>query len=113
MFIARKVVPALCLAVSMSGLAVYAASTTPPTSAEAPGPGGHHDLGPLRATGRRWPGLPARVGFRDRLVDHFCADAFAGVERAQRLEQRHLWPLVHPVRAAQIIKSFTQTNKRR
>ncbi len=40
MFTVRKVVPALCLAVSMSGLAVYAASTTPPT--EAPGPGGHH-----------------------------------------------------------------------
>jgi len=42
MFTVRKVVPALCLAVSMSGLAVYAASTTPPTSTEAPGPGGHH-----------------------------------------------------------------------
>jgi periplasmic protein CpxP/Spy len=42
MFTVRKVVPALCLAVSMSGLAVYAASTTPPTSSEAPGPGGHH-----------------------------------------------------------------------
>jgi Spy/CpxP family protein refolding chaperone len=46
MFTARKVVPALCLAVSMSGLAVYAASTTPsttpPTSTEGPGPGGHH-----------------------------------------------------------------------
>jgi Spy/CpxP family protein refolding chaperone len=26
----------------MSGLAVYAASTTPETSTEAPGPGGHH-----------------------------------------------------------------------
>jgi Spy/CpxP family protein refolding chaperone len=42
MFTARKVVPALLLAVSMSGLAVYAASTTPPPSAEGPGPGGHH-----------------------------------------------------------------------
>jgi len=42
MFIARKVVPALLLAVSMSGLAVYADSTTPPPSAEGPGPGGHH-----------------------------------------------------------------------
>jgi periplasmic protein CpxP/Spy len=40
MFTVRKVVPAVCLALSMSGLAVYAASTTPPT--EAPGPGGHH-----------------------------------------------------------------------
>ena len=28
MFTVRKVVPALCLAVSMSGLAVYAATTT-------------------------------------------------------------------------------------
>jgi protein CpxP len=39
MFTVRKVVPALCLAVSMSGLAVLAsatAGTTPPT------PGGHH-----------------------------------------------------------------------
>ncbi len=44
MFTARKVVPALLLAVSMSGLAVYSASATP-TSAEGPGPGGHH-----------WPG---------------------------------------------------------
>jgi len=35
MFTVRKVVPALCLAVSMSGLAVYAATTTAPT-------GGHH-----------------------------------------------------------------------
>lgn len=42
MFTVRKVVPALCLAVSMSGLAVYAASTTPPASTEAPGPGAHH-----------------------------------------------------------------------
>jgi periplasmic protein CpxP/Spy len=42
MFTVRKVVPALCLAVSMSGLAVYAASTTPPASTAAPGPGGHH-----------------------------------------------------------------------
>jgi Spy/CpxP family protein refolding chaperone len=41
MFTARKVVPALCLAVSMSGLAVYAASNTPASTA-APGPGGHH-----------------------------------------------------------------------
>jgi periplasmic protein CpxP/Spy len=41
MFTVRKVVPALCLAVSMSGLAVYAATTTP-ASTEAPGPGGHH-----------------------------------------------------------------------
>jgi periplasmic protein CpxP/Spy len=40
MFTVRKVVPALCLAVSMSGLAVYAATTTTPTA--APGPGGHH-----------------------------------------------------------------------
>ena len=39
MFTVRKVVPALCLAVSMSGLAVYAASTTPPSSE---GPGGQH-----------------------------------------------------------------------
>jgi len=43
MFTVRKVVPALCLAVSMSGLAVYAASTTagttpPPTQDQ----GGHH-----------------------------------------------------------------------
>jgi protein CpxP len=42
MFTVRKVIPALCLAVSMSGLAVYAAGTTPPTAAEGPGPGGHH-----------------------------------------------------------------------
>jgi Spy/CpxP family protein refolding chaperone len=42
MFTVRKVVPALCLAVSMSGLAVYAASTTTPASTTAPGPGGHH-----------------------------------------------------------------------
>src|ERR1700761_3869943 len=42
MFTVRKVVPAVCLALSMSGLAVYAASTTPPPSTEAPGPGGHH-----------------------------------------------------------------------
>ena len=41
MFTVRKVVPALCLAVSLSGLAVYAATTTP-ASTEAPGPGGHH-----------------------------------------------------------------------
>ncbi len=41
MFIVRKVVPAVCLAVSMSGLAVYAATTTP-ASTEAPGPDGHH-----------------------------------------------------------------------
>jgi Spy/CpxP family protein refolding chaperone len=41
MFTVRKVVPALCLAVSMSGLAVYAATTTPASTA-APGPGGHH-----------------------------------------------------------------------
>ena len=39
MFTVRKVVPALCLAVSMSGLAVYAADTTPPP---AQGSGGHH-----------------------------------------------------------------------
>jgi periplasmic protein CpxP/Spy len=39
MFTVRKVVPALCLAVSMSALAVYAADTTPPP---AQGPGGHH-----------------------------------------------------------------------
>ncbi|MGA2398656.1 MAG: Spy/CpxP family protein refolding chaperone [Steroidobacteraceae bacterium] len=43
MFTVRKVVPALCLAVSMSGLAVYVASatasTTPPPAA---GPAGHH-----------------------------------------------------------------------
>ena len=39
MFIRRKVVPALCLAVSMSGLAVYAASTTTPPGE---GPSGHH-----------------------------------------------------------------------
>jgi protein CpxP len=39
MFTVRKVVPALCLAVSMSALAVYAADTTPPP---APGAGGHH-----------------------------------------------------------------------
>jgi periplasmic protein CpxP/Spy len=43
MFTVRKVVPALCLAVSMSGLAVYVASATagttePPTQ----GSGGHH-----------------------------------------------------------------------
>ena len=43
MFTVRKVVPALCLAVSMSGLAVYAADTTPP-STEAPA--GHHWHGP-------------------------------------------------------------------
>ena len=41
MFTVRKVVPALCLAVSLSGVAVYAATTTP-SSTEAPGPGGHH-----------------------------------------------------------------------
>ena len=41
MFTVRKVVPALCLAVSMSGLAVYAATTTN-TPTAAPGPGGHH-----------------------------------------------------------------------
>jgi Spy/CpxP family protein refolding chaperone len=41
MFTARKFVPALCLAVSMSGLAVYAATNTPASNA-APGPGGHH-----------------------------------------------------------------------
>ena len=40
MFTARKVIPALCLAVSMSGPAVYAATTTP--AAEGPGYGGHH-----------------------------------------------------------------------
>jgi periplasmic protein CpxP/Spy len=50
MFTVRKVVPALCLAVSMSGLAVYAASTTP---APTPGPGaqhwrGHHHGGFMR-----------------------------------------------------------------
>jgi Spy/CpxP family protein refolding chaperone len=39
MFTARKVVPALCLAVSMSGLAVYAA-TPMPSSTEAPAAGG-------------------------------------------------------------------------
>jgi protein CpxP len=39
MFTVRKVVPALCLAVSMSGLAVYAATTTPPSTQ---GSGGHH-----------------------------------------------------------------------
>jgi Spy/CpxP family protein refolding chaperone len=43
MFTVRKVVPALCLAVSMSALAVYVASAaadiTPPP---AEGPGGHH-----------------------------------------------------------------------
>jgi periplasmic protein CpxP/Spy len=38
MFTVRKVVPALCLAVSMSALAVYAADTTPPPAAT----GGHH-----------------------------------------------------------------------
>ena len=42
MFTVRKVVPALCLAVSMSGLAVYAATTTPAASTEGPGYGGHH-----------------------------------------------------------------------
>jgi Spy/CpxP family protein refolding chaperone len=41
MFTVRKVVPAVCLAVSMSGLAVYAASTTTPATTTAPGPGGH------------------------------------------------------------------------
>jgi periplasmic protein CpxP/Spy len=47
MFTVRKIVPALCLAVSLSGVAVYAATTTSP-STEAPGPGranhwhGHH-----------------------------------------------------------------------
>jgi len=40
MFTARKIVPALCLAVSMSGLAVYAATTTPATTGT--GFGGHH-----------------------------------------------------------------------
>jgi periplasmic protein CpxP/Spy len=40
MFTVRKVVPALCLAVSMSALAVYAADTTAPPSAQ--GPGGQH-----------------------------------------------------------------------
>jgi Spy/CpxP family protein refolding chaperone len=39
MFTARKLVPALCLAVSLSGLAVYAATTTP---SAAPGPDGRH-----------------------------------------------------------------------
>ena len=42
MFTVRKVVPALCLAVSMSGLAAYAASTTAPAATAGPGPGGHH-----------------------------------------------------------------------
>jgi Spy/CpxP family protein refolding chaperone len=45
MFTARKIVPAVCLAVSLSGLAVYAATTTPGTSTQAPGPGGHHRHG--------------------------------------------------------------------
>jgi Spy/CpxP family protein refolding chaperone len=40
MFTLRKVVPALCLAVSLSGLAVYAADTTPPM--DDAGAGGHH-----------------------------------------------------------------------
>jgi periplasmic protein CpxP/Spy len=40
MFTARKIIPALCLAVSMSGLAVYAATTTPATAGH--GYGGHH-----------------------------------------------------------------------
>ena len=39
MFTVRKVVPALCLAVSMSGLAVYAASTTPARRHRGPRPG--------------------------------------------------------------------------
>jgi Spy/CpxP family protein refolding chaperone len=39
MFTVRKVVPALCLAASLSGLAVYAATTAPATTAAT---GGHH-----------------------------------------------------------------------
>ena len=42
MFTVRKAVPALFLAVSMSGLAVYAATTTAPTPTEAPDQGGRH-----------------------------------------------------------------------
>jgi Spy/CpxP family protein refolding chaperone len=42
MFTVRKAVPALFLAVSMSGLAVYAATTTAPTSTESGDEGGRH-----------------------------------------------------------------------
>jgi Spy/CpxP family protein refolding chaperone len=43
MFTARKFVPALCVAASLSGLAVYAATTTPATTTTATAPtGGHH-----------------------------------------------------------------------
>jgi Spy/CpxP family protein refolding chaperone len=41
MFTARKFVPALVVAASLSGLAVYAATTTPATTETAP-TGGHH-----------------------------------------------------------------------
>jgi Spy/CpxP family protein refolding chaperone len=40
MFTVRKVVPALCIAASLSGLAVYAATTTPTTETESAG--AHH-----------------------------------------------------------------------
>jgi periplasmic protein CpxP/Spy len=43
MFTARKLVPALCVAASLSGLAVYAATTAPATTTTAAAPaGGHH-----------------------------------------------------------------------
>jgi Spy/CpxP family protein refolding chaperone len=41
MFTLRKIVPAFCVAASLSGLAVYAATTTPASTTTAPA-GGHH-----------------------------------------------------------------------
>jgi periplasmic protein CpxP/Spy len=41
MFSLRKVVPALCIAASLSGVAVYAATTAPATQTESAG-GAHH-----------------------------------------------------------------------
>jgi Spy/CpxP family protein refolding chaperone len=47
----RKVIPALCLATSLTGLAVYAATTTPAPSTDAPVAHGwhhgHHGFGPM------------------------------------------------------------------
>jgi protein CpxP len=42
MFTVRKVVPAVCLAVSMSALAVLASASADTTTPPAQGPGGHH-----------------------------------------------------------------------
>jgi Spy/CpxP family protein refolding chaperone len=41
MFTARKLVPAICVAASLSGLAVYAATTTPATTTATAPAGGH------------------------------------------------------------------------